>query len=582
MIVAVRCNMPSFNEVRFTAGFNVVLADRTKVSTRRDSRNGLGKTTLIEIIHFCLGSNTRKNQGVMVSELKGWSFTLEMRLGNRQIVVTRNTDKPGWVDVAGDVAGISSSSRRRNGISTLGVSDWNAILGELWFGLSYQDTAPKYHPSFRSLFSYFLRRREGFASPFIHHRAQKEWDRQVNNAFLLGLAWEHAGRLQELKDEENLLKGLQRAAREGLMEGVIGTLGNLEAERARLESDVRWQSMSLQNFRVHPQYREIEQEANVLTSTVQQLTNASLADGRLADLYRDSLQDDEVSNNPETRDVIEIYQAVGVAMPALVRRRLDEVQDFHRQIVANRRDYLQSEIQRIESHRNQRQLEIERTINRRAQLLEVLQTHGALQEFTRLQELYFGIISKLEEVRNRIANLKRFEQGKSEVRVEKELLLQTARRDFEERRNAREETINLFNLNSEALYRAPGNLVVDISDTGFKFDVKILRSGSQGIENMKIFCYDLMLAQLWASRGPFAGVLVHDSTIFDGVDERQKAQALELAQRESERCGFQYICALNSDALPAKEFSSEFDLHKFVRVRLTDESEEGGLLGIRY
>ena len=142
--------------------------------------------------------------------------------------------------------------------------------------------------------------------------------------------------------------------------------------------------------------------------------------------------------------------------------------------------------------------------------------------------------------------------------------------------------INTFNANSEALYSAPGNLVVDVTDAGFKFDVEIMRSGSQGIDNMKIFCYDLMLAQLWAKRQPSAGLLMHDSTIFDGVDERQVAQALELAQREAENCGFQYICALNSDALPSGDFSPEFDLDRFVRLRLTDESEEGGLLGIRY
>ena len=110
----------------------------------------------------------------------------------------------------------------------------------------------------------------------------------------------------------------------------------------------------------------------------------------------------------------------------------------------------------------------------------------------------------------------------------------------------------------------------------------ISRSGSLGINKMKIFCYDLMLAQLWSIRRPSPGILVHDSTIFDGVDERQIARALELAQKESEDRGFQYVCALNSDAVPSGDFSSEFDLSPFIRLRLTDESVEGSLLGMRY
>ena len=579
MILAVRSNMPSFKEVKFHPGFNVVLADRTKHSARRDSRNGLGKTTLIEIIHFCLGAQTRNNQGLMVDPLKEWSFTLEMRVNDRELIVTRSTDDPHWINVDGDVQGLSSFGQRLRGTSRLRVNDWNLLLGELFFGLS-QDPIVKYHPTFRSLFSYLVRRgRDAFASPFIHNRAQQEWDKQVNNAFLLGLGWEHAGKLQELKDEDNLLKALRRAAREGLLEGMIGTLGNLEAERARLESEVRQRSKSLSNFRVHPQYEEIEKEANELTSTIHQLTNANLVDSRLADLYRGSLEEDQA---PVTEEVLEVYQAVNVTMPELVHRRLDEVEDFHRQILANRRAYLESEIQRVDTNRNQRNLQIQTGVERRAQLLEVLSTFGALQEYTRLQELHLDVIAKRNDIESRITNLKRFEQGKSQVRVKKELLLQTARREFEERRERREEAINIFNAKSQELYKAPGNLVVDVIDKGFNFNVEIMRSGSQGINSMKIFCYDHMLAQLWVNKQPSPGLLIHDSTIFDGVDERQVAQALELAQREAEHRGFQYICTLNSDTLPSSDFSPGFDLNRFVRLRFTDESEEGGLLGIRY
>ena len=145
-----------------------------------------------------------------------------------------------------------------------------------------------------------------------------------------------------------------------------------------------------------------------------------------------------------------------------------------------------------------------------------------------------------------------------------------------------DQAIKLFNANSQALYSAPGDLILEVTDSGFRFDVDISRSGSQGINKMKIFCYDLMLAQLWSTRRPSPGILVHDSTIFDGVDERQIARALELAQKESEDRGFQYVCALNSDAVPSDDFSSEFDLDPFIRLRLTDESVEGSLLGIRY
>jgi len=44
---------------------------------------------------------------------------------------------------------------------------------------------------------------------------------------------------------------------------------------------------------------------------------------------------------------------------------------------------------------------------------------------------------------------------------------------------------------------------------------------------------------------------------------------------------FQYICTFNSDKLPQSEFSKGFDIADFTRMRLTDETDEGGLLGMR-
>ena len=82
---------------------------------------------------------------------------------------------------------------------------------------------------------------------------------------------------------------------------MVGTLGNLEAERARLDIDIQRQSENLDSFRVHPQYREIEQEANDLTQSIHQMSNANIADSRLLDLYHISIEEDQ---GPETEEVL--------------------------------------------------------------------------------------------------------------------------------------------------------------------------------------------------------------------------------------------------------------------------------------
>ncbi|MDQ1350678.1 MAG: hypothetical protein QG657_980 [Acidobacteriota bacterium] len=193
MIKAVRCDKPSFREVRFKPGFNVILAERVGEATDKDSRNGLGKTTLIEIIHFCLGASTKKNECLRLKELENWTFILDMSLKGKDYSIYRNTLDFSKVKIKGDVSGWPIKPVYDEGEKKyiLPVKDWNIVLGNLVFGLTVESTEKKYSPTFRSLISYFMRRGVGaYQSPFKHYSQQKESDIQTNNAFLLGLNWE--------------------------------------------------------------------------------------------------------------------------------------------------------------------------------------------------------------------------------------------------------------------------------------------------------------------------------------------------------------------------------------------------------
>lgn len=585
MIRAVRCNHASFKEVEFTRGFNVVLADRTEVSGRRDSRNGLGKSTLIEIIHFCLGANMQRGKGLGIVDLRGWAFSLELTLANRVVTATRSTEDQSKILIEGDTTDWPIQPKVKEGQQIISVKDWTTVLGSLMFGLPSDNEERKFQPTFRSLISYFIRRgRDAFSTPFEHHRQQREWEKQINNAFLLGLAWEDARELQLLKDKQKLLddfKKLKKDTETGVVIGIFGSLGELEALKVQVELQLLERKETLSNFRVAPQYHELEETANRLTTEIHEATNNSFTEQKLLEFYQHSL---DAEDEPSPNDVVRIYEGAGVELPGLVIRRLEEVEIFHRKLIENRREFLSAEIQRLRRAISSRERLIREKTEERASLLEVLRTHGALEEYTRLQELYLNTVADLNEINKRIEELKKIEELKSTLKIEKERLLQRARRDYQERHTQVERAISLFNSNSRFLYDVPGTLVIDVGENGFRFRVDIRRDGSEGIGNMKIFCYDLMLAQLWSERETSPCLLIHDSTIFDGVDERQVALALELADRESRRCGFQYICTFNSDMIPRSEFAADFNLNfdSFVRLILTDDSDEGGLLGIRF
>ena len=88
--------------------------------------------------------------------------------------------------------------------------------------------------------------------------------------------------------------------------------------------------------------------------------------------------------------------------------------------------------------------------------------------------------------------------------------------------------------------------------------------------------------QLCAERHIGPGFLVHDSHIFDGVDERQVARALQIGESTDRDLNFQYIVTMNSDAVP-REFPDDFYLTKCILpVRFTDATESGGLFGVKF
>jgi uncharacterized protein YydD (DUF2326 family) len=125
-------------------------------------------------------------------------------------------------------------------------------------------------------------------------------------------------------------------------------------------------------------------------------------------------------------------------------------------------------------------------------------------------------------------------------------------------------------------------LIIDVGDTGYKYRVDIERSGSEGIEKMKIFCFDLAVLQMQMQTRQGIDFLIHDTSMYDSVDARQRALALERAHKVTSDLGGQYICTMNSDMVPTEDFPEGFDFQSHVRLTLSDATSSGSLLGIRF
>ena len=587
MIEEIGSDLPSFKTLRFHDGLNILLADKSEGAGDRQSRNGAGKTSFVELVHFLFGADARPASIFRTDALHESVFHASFSIGGTEIRAFRSGRASGHVGLSGDISLLMGTQGTvGHQLAMPGASirngEWRDVLGRAWFGLPVKNDAARFTPSFRSLFSMVARRQQsgGFLRPEQHSERQQLWDQQVSTAYLLGLDSTIPTRFQELRRKERVAKDLRRAALSGDLGQYFGKAAELRTRLTVSEAQASRLKAELDEFQVLDQYDELEREANEITGQVSEMNLESITDQELIQELR-AATDDEAA--PGIQDLDKVYREAGVVLPELTSRRLQEVERFHRTVVENRRSHLQAEIESAEARiaeRNERKASLDR---RRAYVMRLLQSGGALEHYTDMREELGRIQGDCEALRRHLETAERVESTRTQLDMERNRLTAQLQDDIRERDDIVREAILRFEELSQSLYERAGSLTISGTPNGPSFEVHIEGERSRGITNMQIFCFDMMLTEIGMERGRWPGFLIHDSHLFDGVDERQVAKALQLGAERAERQGFQYIVTLNSDAVPTEGFHNGFALADHViEPRLTDAVETGGLFGLRF
>ncbi len=564
--------LPTFKNLGdLKPGLNVLLAQKTEGASSKQTRNRAGKTSFIETVHFLTGSEAGPDSIFRTPELAEYTFGMDFDLKDTRTVVERS----------GSVKAKIYATTPPEAKHKLSATDWVTFLGEEMFGLSSLEAAGSKPPSFRSLFAYFVRRQMSgaFTTPEKQATMQGTGDMQMALMFLLGLDWQIARDWQAVRDREKTLEELKKAAGTGAFGSIIGKAADLRTQLTLQEARLKKLYSEIETFQVLPEYRELEVESAKLTRQLNELANANTVDfAAIRDL--EGALASEIP--PDLEDLQAIYQEAGVALPGLVKRRYEDVKSFHQSVVRNRKDYLSSELEAAQLRIELRDGQKAQLDQRRAEIMGILRSHGALDQFLKLQGELGRLESEVESLRQRFEAAEQLEGTKNELEIERNRLTIRLRRDFAEQNDRLAEAIVAFEETSQRLYESAGSMTVDETSNGpiFKFPMQGQRS--KGIKNMQIFCFDMMLMRLCHKRQIGPGFLIHDSHLFDGVDGRQVISALRLGSEISQELGFQYIVTMNEDDA-FKETIDGFDLNDHILpTRLTDATEDGGLFGIRF
>jgi uncharacterized protein YydD (DUF2326 family) len=590
MIVSIESSLPTFKAVTFHSGLNVLLSDRTANSTDKQTRNSAGKTSLLEIIHFLLGADCEKDSLFRLPELAEHTFKGTFRIGGELFTVARTGSDPSKIFLMSGGEERKDIPRKLDKASEkfyVSNVNWRVFLGHAMFALPADERGSvfdeSFTPSFRSMFSYFARRRDSgaFISPERQAEKQQRWDWQVNLSYLFGLDWQIPFDFNKIRAREKTLEELKKAVKIGALGSVIGTVAELRPQVTVAEAKANKLRQSLEQFEVLDSYKSQSKRAGQLKTEMQTLTRQSVTLNETLD----HLQEAHKSEQPPKRsDIQQLYAAAGIELPGVALRRFDDVSSFYESVVANRRVHLEREISDVRSRIADVEGGLSRLDRERSDILRTLQGRGALDDFMAMQRELADVEASAASLRERFKAAEALEGESTKLDIDRANLKRKLQEDHQVREKALHEAILIIAEAIGELYDdRVGRFVVEATDNGPEFRISIEGDRGGGIANMEIFCFDLALQRIVTKRYGGPGFLIHDSHLFDGVDERQVAGALRLGKKTSESLQQQYIVTMNSDIFDRLPADESVDLSASVLdTRLSDETEDGGLFGFRF
>ena len=563
-------SIPERVDIEFKNGLNIICADISEKSTDKDSMNGAGKSTVLNLIDFCLLAELEER--IKESEdFQAFTFVLECQdKEDNYYKIKRSIKNPEKLFLA----------TNNNDWEKKEVEECKKLFKEIFFGVPEDE---ENELTFRTLMN-FVKRDEkiGFNKIFYHHPKWGVYIKNAFNLFLIGLNYklplEKQGLLKEKEKIGKIIYGLDR----NLKNKNMPNKATLKSKRTLLEQQIKSRQKILDNFKVHEEYHELEIEANNFTKQMKNAQNKVFVNNQKLEEYKEALS---TYISVDLSEIEELYTSLEIHLSDNLKRGLSSVQDFHQRLIENRNTYLSDEIRRIEQIQNELRSNLELLDKKRASIMEILQTHGALSE-------YNLILQRLDEDKKELFEISHYIDVYEEIsdyKKEKKKIVG----DIDENNTNSENEINenekiisqliiIFEEIYENIVNVPGILVVGIKDTYkppdqiFELDVKGERKGSPGIERVRIFAYDLAIIfhNILLNRR-FPRFVMHDG-IFHGVDKRQIFNAIKYVVDKSEEESFQYITTMNTC-----DFLENIDYEPHICVRLTD-TVEGSLMGFKF
>ena len=531
-----------FQTLNFNNGLNIVVGQKFNSSDKKETSNGIGKSLSLICIDFMLGKGSQSKTVKRLKDvLKKEAITLSLSFEHQKSYYEIRRDyKQIWV----------------NDKEYMKESEYINFLNSL-ITVDFR---------FRELFSRFFRTDKDSYSDAIYQvtTREKAYKNNLINAFLLQLNLEFLNKKKDLKEKSDRLKSLIKEL--GVLQKGIDKEREFElSDRlTKIEND-------LESFEIAEDFNDLKEEADRLTEEMQKISN------QMAILNRESRNKQRVIEVNKQSDIdIEklknMYAEASFFLGEDVLNHIDAVKEFHNTLFKNRKKRALKDIKINKKKLEVLERDIEILDKRRGQIFSYLENKGALAEYHALSKEKEFLYEQLSDMQSKAKLLKELKREQADIKLE----IDKFKIELIDLEDSLKEHIRFlgrtFRDISEEFYRdKPGFLDIELiehfkTDKLYKIEPEIKADGSDGINEMKIFIYDMLVYKLNKNLIGFVG---HDNRLFDMVDERQIAQAFNFTHNNLD----QYICSISDTKFKEAKQHSDINLEKFVIMNLSENKK---------
>ncbi|ESQ17179.1 MAG TPA: DUF2326 domain-containing protein [Chromatiaceae bacterium] len=580
----------AFGPIRFSNGFNVVLAQIRVPENRNKDTHCLGKTTLAHLLDFCLLKGRSKTFFLFKHEqvFSHFVFFLEIEtIAGGYLTVRRSVAKNTRIAIKRHSAPLRT-------LSDLPPEPWDhwdlpiEAARQVLDGLLDLRAVKPW--SYRMPISYALRTQSDFNDVFQLGKFRgkhAEWKPYIAHmvgfdAELVKDSFALAQQIEDSKQSVTLLH-TELLGVDTDLDTVEGLLSLRQQEVDALESQISAFDFRLADAGVNKAL--IEEWDTRIAEANQQRYYLSVNRKKILG----SLEEHRISFDPELAK--RLFEEAGQVFPGQLHKGFDDLIRFNQAITDERKGYLTAELKGLDTEMRRIEQTLEELNRKRAAELAFLTDASAMDKYRALNNRLVELraeVAQLKDQRSAFLRLRdrrreqaQLQEQRTQVQQRLEDNIEAAASDEQSRYQSIRRYLNEFTrdvLDRNALLSTRIN-----KEGNIEFAAEYLgadgrpSSEDQGKTYRQLLCaaFDLAVARAMLDR-PYIRFLYHDG-LLEGLDNRKKRNLINSI-RGFAALGIQQIVTLIDSDLPIEDDGERFAFHDDEIVLVLHDQDDSGRL----